>query len=155
MALVPKCDFESLAPEIAQDRLECGCNRTGRERLLELLGLVVVLQDKGVQLTGAADLELDLLGVAVLLDAGRYNGSKSANALQIDPRPSMHPRIVSIAWPRPRQSHLFLFHPFPRFLGPESGKRTGSILAAADLNEVLDVGDFARHVGGIVWLVRW
>jgi hypothetical protein len=29
-------------------------------------------------------------------------------------------------------------------------KRTGSILAAADLDEALDVGDFAGHVGGIV-----
>ena len=28
-------------------------------------------------------------------------------------------------------------------------KRTGSILAAADLDEALDVGDFAGHVGGI------
>jgi hypothetical protein len=29
-------------------------------------------------------------------------------------------------------------------------ERTGSILAAADLDEALDVGDFAGHVGGIV-----
>ena len=28
-------------------------------------------------------------------------------------------------------------------------QRTGSILAAADLDEALDVGDFAGHVGGI------
>jgi hypothetical protein len=39
------------------------------------------------------------------------------------------------------------------FSDPESSlcraKRTGSILAAADLDEALDVGDFAGHVGGI------
>jgi len=33
---------------------------TGRERLLELLSLVGVLEDKGVEMSAAADLELDL-----------------------------------------------------------------------------------------------
>lgn len=41
---------------------------TGRERLLQLLGLVAVLEDKGVEVVAAADLELDLL-VGVLLHA--------------------------------------------------------------------------------------
>jgi hypothetical protein len=43
-------------------------SHTGRKGLLELLGLVAVLKDKGVELAAAADLELDLL-VGVLLHA--------------------------------------------------------------------------------------
>jgi hypothetical protein len=43
-------------------------SHTGREGLLELVGLVAVLEDKGVELAAAADLELDLL-VGVLLHA--------------------------------------------------------------------------------------
>jgi len=30
-----------------------------------------------------------------------------------------------------------------------SGQRTRSVLAAADLDELLDIGDFARHGDGI------
>lgn len=41
---------------------------TRGKRLLELLGLVAVLEDKGVEVVAAADLELDLL-VGVLLHA--------------------------------------------------------------------------------------
>ena len=41
----------------------------GRKRLLELLGLLGVLQDESVEVPLAADLELDLLGALVLLDA--------------------------------------------------------------------------------------
>jgi len=44
------------------------CSHTGRKGLLELVGLVAVLEDKSVELTAAADLELDLL-VGVLLHA--------------------------------------------------------------------------------------
>jgi hypothetical protein len=44
--------------------------RTRRQALLQLLGLVGVLEDKGVQVSLAADLELDLLAVGVLLDPG-------------------------------------------------------------------------------------
>ena len=42
---------------------------TRGKRLLELLGLVLVLENEGVKVAVAADLELDLLG-AGLLDAG-------------------------------------------------------------------------------------
>ena len=42
-------------------------------RLLELLNLVGVLEDKGVELLGAPDLELGLVGLLVLLDPGGYN----------------------------------------------------------------------------------
>jgi hypothetical protein len=53
-----------------------------------------------------------------------------------------------------QKSHVQCVHPFHSlFSNPESSssraKRTGSILAAADLDEALDVGDFAGHVGGI------
>lgn len=34
-------------------------------------------------------------------------------------------------------------------------KRTGRILAAADLNELLDVGDFTRHNGQRGWVCDW
>lgn len=42
--------------------------RTRGQGLLELIGLVGVLQDEGVDETLAADLELNLLGLAVALD---------------------------------------------------------------------------------------
>lgn len=44
--------------------------RTGREALSKLLGLVGVLQDEGVQVSRASDLELGLRGLGVLLDPG-------------------------------------------------------------------------------------
>lgn len=47
-----------------------GRQRTWGQALLELVGLVGVLQGKGVDEALAADLELDLLGLAVALDAG-------------------------------------------------------------------------------------
>ena len=43
---------------------------TGRERLLQLLGLVGVLEHQGVEVLLAADLELDVVGLLVLLDPG-------------------------------------------------------------------------------------
>jgi len=74
------------------------------KRLLELLGLLRVLEDESVEVTVAADLELGLARDGALLDAGR-----------------------------------------------------GGVLAAADLNELLDVLDFLRHDGrcGIrrIWIV--
>ena len=45
------------------------CAHTWGKRLLQLLGLVLVLEDEGVEVAVAADLELDLLGRG-LLDAG-------------------------------------------------------------------------------------
>jgi hypothetical protein len=53
---------------VVQDRKAFGVSHTGRKGLLELLGLVAVLEDKGVELAAAANLELDLL-VGVLLHA--------------------------------------------------------------------------------------
>ena len=56
--------------------------RTRRKRLLELLGLVAVLEDKGVELAAAADLELDLL-VGVLLHARSCRNVQSVKYSQL------------------------------------------------------------------------
>jgi hypothetical protein len=48
---------------------------TGRQALLQLLGLVGILEDKGVEVLLAADLELDVVGLLVLLDPRGYNCS--------------------------------------------------------------------------------
>ena len=42
-------------------------DRTGRQRLLKLVGLLVVLENQGVQLGAASDLELGLRRLLVLL----------------------------------------------------------------------------------------
>lgn len=42
----------------------------GGEALLELLGLVGVLKNQGVEVLLASDLELDVVGLLVLLDPG-------------------------------------------------------------------------------------
>jgi len=116
---------------------------TGGEALLELLGLIGVLQDKGVEVSLAPDLELDLLGVLVLLDPG-----SCGKAISLD---SMFRAVVS--------------NNFSSF-----AKRTRGILPPADLDELfakpvsikfgrtskgriiesylLDIGDFLRHFGG-------
>ena len=127
--------------------------RTGRERLLELLGLVAVLEDKGVEVVAAADLELDLL-VGVLLHAHSckkpYNQPNVHNWTANFSIPKLSSTHVSqkLAGPVfPPESMLFLQS---TFFQSSRAKRTGSILAAADLDEALDVGDFAGHVGGIV-----
>src|SRR5688572_25727100 len=46
--------------------------RTGREALLELVGLLVVLENKSVEVLLAPDLELDVLGLLALLDPRGY-----------------------------------------------------------------------------------
>lgn len=48
----------------------CGVRRTRGKALLELVGLVGVLEDKGVQEALTADLELGLLVLTVALDPG-------------------------------------------------------------------------------------
>lgn len=44
--------------------------RTGGQALLELLGLLGVLEHQGVEVLLAADLELDVADLLVLLDPG-------------------------------------------------------------------------------------
>lgn len=49
---------------------------TRRKGLLQLLGLVVVLQHQGVEVLLASDLELDVVGLLVLLDPRGWKKSK-------------------------------------------------------------------------------
>ena len=58
-----------------------GVYRTRRKRLLELLGLLRVLEDEGVELLRASDLELGLGGLGALLDPGGYNKSDRQNLI--------------------------------------------------------------------------
>lgn len=62
----------SFDPSNNSDSVTMRSKRTRGQALLELVGLVGVLQDKGVKVAVAADLELGLLVLAVLLDAGGY-----------------------------------------------------------------------------------
>ena len=67
----PVCHLSATVPVVGSasgSRSAVQGYRTGRKGLLELLGLIAVLKDKGVELAAAADLELDLL-VGVLLHA--------------------------------------------------------------------------------------
>lgn len=97
--------------------------RTGRKRLLELLGLVAVLEDKGVELAAAADLELDLL-VGVLLHA-RSCKKRSISQMfttgpPISPNEIFRPIRVSHKFARPvfpPEFMLFLQSTFLRLLG--------------------------------------
>ena len=57
---------------------------TGRKGLLQLLGLVAVLEDKGVEVVAAADLELDLL-VGVLLHAHSCKNRSISQMFTITP----------------------------------------------------------------------
>lgn len=50
--------------------------RTWGKGLLKLLGLVGVLEDEGVDAAAASDLELDVVGLLVLLDAGSYKNHR-------------------------------------------------------------------------------
>jgi hypothetical protein len=62
-----------IVSKISKSNSESGMVQSQRTRgkgLLELVGLVGILQDKGVEVGRAADLELGLLGLAVLLDTG-------------------------------------------------------------------------------------
>lgn len=116
------------------------------ERLLQLVGLVGVLEDKGVEALLASDLELGLrdTGALVLLYASSWNTHCqhvvlvsilcSRLSLSLSDPPSSVPSTFS-------HSKLVIRH-------------TASILSPADLDEALDVGDFARHDGGSVGDVR-
>lgn len=117
--------------------------RTRGQALLQLLGLLGVLDDQSVKVALAADLELDLGGLGVLLDPGGYIVERFQVRISV---------VVTL-------SSLSSIEP------------TGSILPPADLDELfhqsqqlcpdnfivpefepylLDVGDFLRHLGGLV-----
>lgn len=109
---------------------------TRRKRLLELLGLLGVLEDESVQVARAADLELGLLGGAALLYPGRCD---------FLPVSACFFYLCFV----PQSSDLFLPSVFPGGGGGGGSARTGCILAAADLDELLDVGDLRRHGDGV------
>ena len=145
--------WRSVAEEVhpsadaTSSRSSCG-KPTGRQGLLELLGLVRVLEDQGVEKPLAADLELDLLGVLVLLDPGGCAKKK----------PLSEPCCANSSLDRSLRV-----------------ERTRGVLPPADLDELgqnvstpsglaakphnrsstnshlLDVADFLRHFG---WLCR-
>lgn len=53
-------------------------SRTRRQALLELLGLVGILKDEGIDEARSPDLELDVVGLGVLLYAGGCSESVSS-----------------------------------------------------------------------------
>jgi hypothetical protein len=53
---------------------------TRREGLLQLLGLVIVLEHQGVEVLLASDLELDVVGLLVLLDPRGCNYVSRGNS---------------------------------------------------------------------------
>lgn len=69
-------------------------NRTRRKRLLQLLGLLGILEDQSVEVLLASDLELDGRGLLVLLDPGGYTFGNSLEykALQVS-RLVNHPHV--------------------------------------------------------------
>jgi len=87
--------------------------RTGREALLELLGLLGVLEHQGVQVLLAADLELDVADLLVLLDA---RGCETLVFMA----PVVSPHAVDGR-------------------GSFARKRTGGVLPTADLDELSQV----------------
>lgn len=94
-----------------------GKARTGRERLLELLGLLGVLEGQSVEVLRASDLELDQRGLLVLLDPGGWKTRMLGQTTSSSRRTSSK---------RNRRYRL--------------GKRTGGILPAADLDELFRGG---------------
>lgn len=114
------------------------------ERLLQLVGLVGVLEDKGVEALLASDLELGLrdTGALVLLYASSWN-THTVSMLS-----SFQFRVLDSLSDPPSSVPSTFSHSKLVF------RHTASILSPADLDEALDVGDFARHDGGSVGDVR-
>ena len=63
------CRSDACVSKIVCVYREVSSEHTGGKALLELLGLVVVLKHESVEVLLAADLELDVVGLLVLLDA--------------------------------------------------------------------------------------
>jgi hypothetical protein len=147
----------------------CGRERTRGKRLLELLGLVGVLENESVDVPRAADLELDVVDLLVLLDArGCMVVSFTLNYVQLSCQRNacsyLQPQIQAYA-PlcfRTASCRLRLPKVFPPLLwlhcialcGASGATRTLGVLAAADLDELLDIGNFGRHFGGGGWSSR-
>lgn len=108
-SLICRSVFGVLACCCPRDRM-CWESRTRGQRLLELLGLLGVLQGQRVQVLGASDLELDQRGLLVLLDPGGWSNSRVVRLL--------FSSICSSFFRRLRSEH------------------TGGILPPADLDEL-------------------
>jgi hypothetical protein len=105
--------------------------RTRRQTLLELLGLVGVLENKGVDALRASDLELDVVDLLVLLYAcGWTQSAPFLHCFSLNPDHLLCTIARSL-------SCSFSFCDLVEF-GMLVG-RTASILAPADLDELLDV----------------
>lgn len=101
----------------------------------EFLGLIIVLEHEGVKVSMASDLELGLRSVAqlVLLYPRRYSNVLAPVCTE------GHSLLLVIS--------LSTVQPNAVELADVVCKRTLCIFPAADLDELLDVGDFARHSG--------
>lgn len=94
--------------------------------MLQLLGLLLILQDESVDVSLAADLELDLGGLLATLYAGR--------CILISPCPSnIFNCPVRNPFPASNPNSIFLNFVEQLVCG---GKHTRSILASANLNEL-------------------
>lgn len=135
------CDPSSLSLSLVPARRSL---HTRWERLLQLVGLVGVLEDKGVEALLASDLELGLrdTGALVLLYASSWN-THTVSMLS-----SFQFRVLDSLSDPPSSVPSTFSHSKLVF------RHTASILSPADLDEALDVGDFARHDGGSVGDVR-
>lgn len=87
----------------------------------------------------AADLELDLLGLAVALDPGSYT-----IPISIYNHHHEHDLRRKPSSSKALSSARSIDTMYPESAG---GARTGGILAPGNFNELLDVGDLARHDG--------
>lgn len=99
-------------------------SRTRGKGLLELLGLLGVLEHQGVEVLLAADLELDVLGLGVLLDA---RGCREMLEFHFQ----IHETISS-----PWQKSISSLRNVDILPSGVLQKRTRSVLAAADLDEL-------------------
>ena len=63
------CRSDACVSKFCVSIVRFSSEHTGGKALLELLGLVVVLKHESVEVLLAADLELDVVGLLVLLDA--------------------------------------------------------------------------------------
>lgn len=119
--------------------------RTRRKALLELLGLLGILEDKGVDVPGASDLELDVVDLLVLLYAGGCN--TVSQILSIDSDACFIQSSLLLSCWLPHRNNATTSNTPPTDSG---GERTLSILAPADLDELLDIGDFGRHLDDLL-----
>lgn len=136
---------------------------TRRKGLLKLLGLVVVLQHQGVEVLLASDLELDVVGLLVLLDPRGWRESKLVNEIPLFSILSLQSRISSKCFPPPGRPLGWLHRKYVheaslrRQISMNWGEEERQCIDLKKsnhifLNEIpylLDISDLLRHFGGI------